>query len=193
MGDIYIRYRKDIPEKLILECEERAEDGETYFIFDNEITDSINYSKMAKDKIRDSKIDRILDVDDNDYYISSEDGFKTLPSRFSFYDTETKSSDRYERYSILTDFIKKIGFEKSSSNLGLEMEQSFIIMNKFETWKLLVQPNMFVRLLHIEPGFSVGLYEGFFHKAKILQALSDSNEDFFKSLIRDLKLEVIGI
>lgn len=52
--------------------------------------------------------------------------FINLPSRFSYYDTETKLVGRYKRYQFVVDFFKKLGFKPSESNFGPEFEQSFI-------------------------------------------------------------------
>jgi hypothetical protein len=190
MSDVVIKYTRDIEsisEEMIELCNEMSvEDNKTYFIFDKGITDAISYTKMKKDEIRDSKIDKI--ISDNElYYIDDEIGFKDLPSRFSFYDTVTKSSDRYERYSFVIDFIKSLGFTNSMNNLGLEMEQSYLFVNGRELYRLIIKPNMFIILSKMEDNYNV-MYSGFFNKGEILHALLKSNETFWSPLIRDFKL-----
>lgn len=192
MFDVNIKYWKNIPEKLIIECEEKAEDGNTYFIFDNEITDYIEFNNLKLKEIRDKKIDKIIEGE-NKFYIDTIESFKMLPSRFSFYDTETKYSDRYERYAIVVDFIKQIGFKKSVNNLGLEMDQVFNLNKVNESYRIIVKPNMFINITYFSDSGLIELYDGFFNKKLILDTLKNSNEKYFTDVIRDIKLKIIGI
>ena len=55
-----------------------------------------------------------------------------MPSRFIYYDTETKQTDKYKRHKHVTDFLIKIGFIPSENNLGQEYEQVFYLKEKIE-------------------------------------------------------------
>lgn len=192
----------EIPQELIDECELLSlENDETYFIFDRLVSDRILLNKyLDKGEKRDDKIDKILY--DGDFHIDTEDAFKDLPSRYSYYDTNIKIIDKYKRYNHVIDFILKIGFRPSEWNLGREYEQSFMITefldsdNNFK-WNLTVKPNMFIKISYYENYATKGsfgpIFNGFFNKFKILDALENSNNEFFKSLVRDIKIESIGL
>lgn len=193
--------RSEIPQYLIDECDELSNTNDkTYFIFDKSVSSSIklNYNPN-KETIRDIKIDEILE-DTGKYHIDDELGFKDLPSRFSYYDTETKLSDRYVRYKFVLDFIKKLGFIPSEFNLGPEYEQSYsleinYILNKqnvalgeyIHKYILRLRPNLFISIIS-DNSF---VYDTFFNKNKIINVLNETCPIEFKSVIRDIKIEEI--
>jgi hypothetical protein len=132
--------------------------------------------------------------------VGAEDNFNSLPSRFSYYDTETKLTCRYKRYDHVVDFFKKLKFEPSISNVGPEFEQSYILEYKStddEDWfhhKFLVRlkPNLFLSIDHqysnSNEGFKMSIFNGFFSKSKILDILSLSTKGALDQIIRDIKL-----
>ena len=189
----------EVPKSLIDECERLSQDGITRFIFDKYLTNTarkrISHSKEEK---RDISLDDIL-LDE--YYISDEDEFNLMPSRFSFYDTETKITCKYQRHKFVVDYFKKLGFQSGSSNFGPEFEQSFILsVYDDETGGILykcilrIQPNLFINLIAEYGDFIENkktVYKGFFSKTKVLEMLNETCPDIYKSIIRDVKLEDI--
>ena len=195
--------RSEIESYLIDECDRLAEEeGKTHFLFDTKLSGYIKkkraYSESAK---RDIKIDSILE--EGAYHIGTEEDFEEMPSRFSYYDTETKSKCRYEKVKIATQFLKAIGFEASPFNYGPEMEQAFIfeytekvseesnmeiILDKFI---VRVQPNLLIRVLAQNDGLDT-VYSGFFSRKKIFEAIErNSKTATTKNIIRDAKLKTI--
>jgi hypothetical protein len=191
----------EVPKSLIDECEKLSQDGFTRFIFDKYLT-NITKRKMLNSKSE----NRNINLDDlllDDYYISNEDEFNLMPSRFSFYDTETKLTCKYQRYKFVIDYFKKLGFEPGLSNFGSEYEQSFILsVYNNETGGILykcilrLQPNLFISLIAEYGDFIENkktVYKGFFSKTKVLEMLNETCPDIYKSIIRDIKLEDILI
>lgn len=195
--DYQYSYNKgDIPILLIEECNNLYEQtGLVHFIFDYDTKDKISIlSHKSKDEKREEILESLLD-ENNGFYISDENEFNSMPSRFSYYDTETKSSDKYQRYKIVVDFIKQIGFEPSEWNLGSEYEQSFsieLIDSGVNKWTLRLRPNLFLSIEHFYKGITEGqngiIYDGFFNRGKILNCLSACNKSYFESKVRDFKL-----
>jgi hypothetical protein len=200
-----LNYEKsDVPLELIDQCQKLYEEtGLTHFIFDTEITNFIKSKSHHKDDMRDLRIDAILD--EEKFHIGTEDVFYvTLPSRFSYYDTETQLCNRYQRYNYVINFLQKIGFFKKEdefsigTNFGPEFEQSFILEanNSDEYFKSIirVRPNLFISMIINLQGKHEGLHEtvynGFFNKGIILENLKKYYPDF-KSIIRDIKLDQI--
>ena len=195
--------RSEIESYLIEECERLAEEtGKTHFLFDTKLTGFIK-KKRAYDEAarRDIKLDALLE--EGAYHIGAEEEFEEMPSRFSYYDTETKSKCRYEKVKIAIEFLKAIGFEASPFNYGPEMEQAFIfecvekagegsnleiILDKFI---VRIQPNLFIRILVQNDGLDTA-YAGFFSRKKIFDAIERNlKNSTTKSLIRDAKLKTI--
>ena len=117
-----------------------------------------------------------------------------MPSRFSYYDTETKLKCRYEKYSFVLDFLKSLGFEPSEFNLGPEMEQSYILELRegedIEKFIIRLQPNLFMKLIHMRDDFNT-LYNGFFSKTNIFEAFMNVNSYLPLNYIRDTKIKDI--
>lgn len=195
--------KSEIESYLIEECERLAEEtGKVHFLFDTKLTGLIK-KKRAYDEAarRDIKLDAILE--EGAYHIGTEEEFEEMPSRFSYYDTETKSKCRYEKANIAIGFLKAIGFEASEFNYGPEMEQAFIfecteksseeskleiILDKFV---VRVQPNLHIRVLAQKDGLDT-VYSGFFSRKKIFDAIERNlKNSTTKSLIRDAKLKTI--
>ena len=195
--------RSEIEQYLIEECERLAEEtGKTHFLFDTKLTGFIKMTRAYDDAARrDIKLDTLLE--EGAYYIGTEEEFEEMPSRFSYYDTETKSKCRYEKSRIAIEFFKNIGFEASPCNYGTEMEQAFIfestekasegskmeiILDKFIAR---IQPNLFIRLLVQEEGLKTA-YVGFFSKKKIFEVIERNlKNSTTKILMRDAKLKAI--
>lgn len=195
--------RSEIEQYLIEECERLAEEtGKTHFLFDTKLTGFIKMKRAYDDAARrDIKLDTLLE--EGAYHIGTEEEFEEMPSRFSYYDTETKSKCRYEKSRIAIEFFKNIGFEASPFNYGTEMEQAFIfestekasegskmeiILDKFIAR---IQPNLFIRLLVQEEGLKTA-YVGFFSKKKIFEVIERNlKNSTTKILMRDAKLKVI--
>jgi hypothetical protein len=192
----YFKYEKsEIPKELIDDCERLAnETNKTHFIFDTNISSLIKRKSISstEDK-RESKLFDILE--ENTYHIGTEEDFYQMPSRFSYYDTETKLSCRYEKYKMLESFLFLLGFEPSEFNLGSEMEQSYIfkinVDNDFIKFIIRVKPNLFIDILSEGNGtFSKSGYM-FFSKSKILSEMEKFDNINIKSIIRDVKIKIL--
>lgn len=191
--------KSEVPQILIDECERLSKDGKTRFIFDKHLTNTarrrLSYSKQE---------DRDIDLDEillDDYYISDEVEFELIPSRFPYYDTETKVTCRWTKHKLAKDWFEKLGFKPGPSNAGPEMEQSFTLsVYDDETVGILykcilrIQPNLFVTLLAEYGDFIENkktVYKGFFKKKEILRLLSETCPDIYKAIVREVKLEEI--
>lgn len=186
--------RSEIDQYFIDECEKRAEDtGKTHFLFDTKLSHVIK-RKMIRNKEdkREATLSEILDS--GPYHIGTEIDFNDMPSRFSYYDTETKLKDRYEKYALVVDFLKTMGFEPSEMNLGQEMEQAYILYlregEEYEKFIVRLQPNLFLKLIVEKDDFRT-IYNGFFSKSKIFEAIDSHSGDLVKVLIRDAKIKNI--
>ena len=186
----------EIPQELIDECEDLSiKNDDIYFIFDSNTSSTIK-SRLSstKSEKRDNLIDSIIDVEA--YYIGTDVEFISLPSRLSYYDTETKLVGRYKRYQFVVDFFTKLGFIPSISNFGPEFEQSFIYeMFEGSLFKqkivVRIQPNLFIKM-SIQDHQTLGnVYSGFFSKSGIYKSLSEYSHDLYTSILRDAKLEDI--
>jgi hypothetical protein len=140
--------------------------------------------------LREIVIDEILG--ENVFYIGDETEFKELPSRFAYYDTEIKLTNRYKRYEFVTNYIKSIGFKPSQFNLGQEYEQSFLIEDRNFKLVIRLRPNLFMTFLTqtVDDDHLINRYDGFFSKEKIMEVLQNTHPDL-KEVIRDIKLKQI--
>ena len=191
--------QSEVPQSLIDECERLCKDGKTRFIFDKHLTNvarkRISHSKK---ETRDINLDEIL-LDE--YYISDEEEFNLMPSRFPYYDTETKMSCRWTKHKVVTEWFEKLGFKPGLSNVGPEMEQSFTLsVYDDETGGILykcilrIQPNLFVNLIAEHGDFIENIktmYKGFFKKSEILRLLNETIPSIYKMVVREVKLEEI--
>lgn len=191
--------QSEVPQSLIEECERLCKDGKTRFIFDKHLTNvarkRISHSKK---ETRDINLDEIL-LDE--YYISDEEEFNLMPSRFPYYDTETKMSCRWTKHKVVTEWFEKLGFKPGLSNVGPEMEQSFTLsVYDDETGGILykcilrIQPNLFVNLIAEHGDFIENIktmYKGFFKKSEILRLLNETSPSIYKMIVREVKLEEI--
>ena len=191
--------QSEVPQSLIDECERLCKDGKTRFIFDKHLTNvarkRISHSKK---ETRDINLDEIL-LDE--YYISDESEFNLMPSRFPYYDTETKMTCRWTKHKVVTEWFKKLGFKPGLSNVGPEMEQSFTLsVYDDETGGILykcilrIQPNLFVNLIAEHGDFIENIktmYKGFFKKSEILRLLNETSPSIYKMIVREVKLEEI--
>ena len=166
----------EIPKELIDKCELLSEEtNQVCFIFDTLISNRI------------SKIDL-----EDTYHIGTELDFLGLPSRFSYYDTETKISDRYKRYDYVIDFLKNLAFIPSTNNFGFEYEQSYTYEfgddDGFEKFIIRLQPNLFLKILYQSSERYDTVFNGFFNKSKINNIIKTFASD---AMIRDSKLTQI--
>jgi hypothetical protein len=191
--------QSEVPQSLIEECERLCKDGRTRFIFDKHLTNvarkRISHSKK---ETRDINLDEIL-LDE--YYISDEEEFNLMPSRFPYYDTETKMSCRWTKHKVVTEWFEKLGFKPGLSNMGPEFEQAFTLsVYDDETGGILykcilrIQPNLFVNLIAEHGDFIENIktmYKGFFKKSEILRLLNETSPSIYKMVVREVKLEEI--
>jgi len=191
--------QSEVPQSLIDECERLCKDGKTRFIFDKHLTNTARKRiSHSKKETRDINLDEIL-LDE--YYISDESEFNLMPSRFPYYDTETKMSCRWTKHKVVTEWFEKLGFKPGLSNVGPEMEQSFTLsVYDDETGGILykcilrIQPNLFVNLIAEHGDFIENIktmYKGFFKKSEILRLLNETSPSIYKMIVREVKLEEI--
>jgi hypothetical protein len=189
----------EVPKSLIEECERLCKDGRTRFIFDKHLTNTARRRvSFSKEETRDIDLDEILS---DDYYISDENEFNLMPSRFPYYDTETKMTCRWSKHKIVTEWFEKLGFNPGLSNVGPEMEQAFTLsVYDDETGGILykcilrIQPNLFVNLIAEHGDFIENkktMYKGFFKKSEILRLLNETSPSIYKMIVREVKLEEI--
>jgi hypothetical protein len=189
----------EVPQSLIDECERLSKDGLTRFIFDKHLTNTARRkNSQSKQETRDLNIDEILS---DEYYISDENEFNLMPSRFPYYDTETKMNCRWSKHQFVIEWFKKLGFEPGLSNMGPEFEQAFTLsVYDDETGGILykcilrIQPNLFVSLVAEYGDFIENkktVYQGFFKKSEILKLLDETSPDIYKMVVREIKLEEI--
>jgi hypothetical protein len=180
----------DIKQSLIEECEELSiKNNKTYFIFDDMISNRIKTNNQpTSELLRNEKLNLLLE-DDDSYHIGTEDDFRGLPSRFSYYDTETKLIGRYRRYDFVTAYLTKIGFVAQITNLGPEYEQSYLIELVDEKFICRLRPNLFLKIIYqnLECEQKT-IFEGFFKKTEIFEIMKNVAG---ASFARDLKLSQI--
>jgi hypothetical protein len=185
-------------EELIKLCEEKSlEYDQTYFIFDYSTTNTI-LLKQTHDiaEKRDLKIKSISEENPK-FYIGDIGEFDMLPSRHSYYDTETKISDVYKRYDYVIKFIRDLGFSPSEWNLGREYEQNFhmcIDNDMVSKFNLRIHPNLFIEISYITmdpkfPDLFTNVFKSFFNKKAILESMSSCNKHALIRYIRDYKIE----
>jgi hypothetical protein len=191
--------QSEVPQSLIDECERLCKDGRTKFIFDKHLTNTARKRiSHSKKETRDINLDEIL-LDE--YYISDEEEFNLMPSRFPYYDTETKMTCRWTKHKVVTEWFEKLGFKPGLSNVGPEFEQAFTLsVYDDETGGILykcilrIQPNLFVNLIAEHGDFIENkktMYKGFFKKSEILRLLNETSPSIYKMVVREVKLEEI--
>jgi hypothetical protein len=189
----------EVPKSLIDECERLSQDGITRFIFDKHLTNTARRRiSQSKEEKRDITIDEVLS---DEYYISDEDEFNLMPSRFPYYDTETKMTCRWSKHKMVISWFQKLGFQPGMSNVGPEMEQAFTLsVYNDETGGILykciliIKPNLFIQLLAEHGDFIENrktVYKGFFKKKEILRLLDETSPEIYKMIVREVKLEEI--
>ncbi len=180
----------DISQELIDECNNKS-NGETLFIFDNRISNIVSehFSKNSKETRVNNNIDLLFG---NKYYVGDVLEFRDLPSRKSFYDTETKMIGE-SRYNYIYNYITNLGFKPSEWNMGREYEQVFSMEGLICVY-LRLTPNLFIEIEHtnIDSSYSsiVGntgntiVYKGFFSRKQIESILTTEHK-------RDRKIEIL--
>lgn len=176
-----------IEESLIEQCEKMSnKNNKTYFIFDDVISNRIETNNnLTNQMTRNEKLDLLLDEDS--YHIGTEDDFRGLPSRFSYYDTETKLVGRYRRYDFVTSYLSKIGFTPVITNLGPEYEQSYLIELPEEKFICRLRPNLCLKVIYQNSEEIKTIFDGFF-KIEIFEIMKSVAG---QSFARDLKLSQI--
>ena len=183
----YNYINEEIKDSLIRECEEKFEEtGVTHFIFDKDTTNKIDSFSKTKEEIRNDKISEIIDKDSYGFYISDTFEFKSMPSRYAYYDTETKLVGKYKRYEYVINYIKNIGFKPSKWNLGMDYEQSFTMDHHDNKWTIRLSKNLFMKV-NIFDGSKEDLrelYSGYFSKSSLLKCFESDI-----TLYRELKIK----
>jgi hypothetical protein len=179
---------------LIDECEKLAEEtGRIHFLFDIETSLKIKkFKENDKENDKENKRDILLSelIGDEIYEVADENSFREMPSRFSYYDTETKLTCRYKKHNYAIDWFKKIGFTPNLHNYGAEYENSFILdLENNEKLIIRLQPNLTLKLIHASE-LLITIYSGFFSKFNMLSAIEKSITNS-KSIVRDAKLEIV--
>lgn len=140
-----------IEQKLIDECEKLSiKNEETYFIFHDE-----------------------------EFYVGDINEFREMPSRFSYYDTNSKTLDTNKRYNGAYEFMLHLEFTPSEWNLGREYDQTFT--NEFGII-ITLRPNLFYNVI-MDGGDKI--FKGFFNKEVIYTKLGRSD---YKAFVRNIKL-----
>jgi len=182
---VFISPKEEISQVFIDLCEELAEqNGETYFIFDSYLTKKI----QSLNSSREEKLDLLLGKHDEytgTYHVGNKSFFNGFPSRFVYYDTETKITCRYKRNQYVTDFFKKLQFTPGQFVYGPDYEQSFYFEVPEEKLIVRVQPNCFVK---IEYNNEDVLYNDFFNKSKILDTINKKSASLLNLIMRDSKI-----
>ena len=197
--EVFFKYEVDnIPQDLIDKCESSSLlTGETYFIFDSLITKKVmsnSSSREANLSYLTGELDEDLAKYSDTYHIGDIQFFDGFPSRFSYYDTETKLTCRYKKIDLVIEYLDKLGFTKSQFNYGAEYEQSFYIEirdedNKFiEKFIVRLQPNLFIKVIYSSDS-NVTIYNGFFKKDKIVESISNTSLVGYECIMRNVKLE----
>lgn len=152
----------DIPLNIIDECNKLSNDlNETMFIFDS------RNKLLSLKEIRDTKLDLVTNGNKDIFHINNEKYFGTFPSMLSYYDTETKVIDRYEKYNIVLKYLKIIGFISGENNFGPEFEEAYFITIGNNHFILRLKPNLFINLIY--QGNSI--LKCFFNRKKILNTI----------------------
>jgi hypothetical protein len=184
--------KSEVTKEMIEECERLSEDGDLMFIFDKYTSIAIKSVNSSVEEKRDLKIDELLS---DEYYIAGFEEFDSMPSRFSFYDTETKMTCRWKRYNLVRDFFIDLGFKPGLANLGPEFEQSFVlsIQDIDVDYKciLRLKPNLTLDLISENSEGEKSTLFCFFERNRILEFLSHTVPNSYKSTIRDIKLEKV--
>lgn len=151
----------DIPLNIIEECNNLSDElNETMFIFDS------RNKLLGLKEMRNAKIDAVTNSKDI-YHINNEKYFKTFPSMQSYYDTETKVINRYEKYNIVLNYLKIIGFVAGENNFGPEFEEAFFIKMDNNHFILRLKPNLFIDIIY--QGNSI--LKCFFNRKKIINTI----------------------
>lgn len=142
-------------QELVKQCEKLSLlKGETYFIFH----------------------------EDSDFFVGAVEEFNKMPSRFSFYDTNSKILDNYKRYNDAYNFFINLELTPSEYNLGREYDQTFT--NEFGVIVTL-KPNLFYSIKLNNNNNTWCDFKGFFNKEVIYKKLGRSN---YKQFTRNIKL-----
>lgn len=171
---------KNIRCDLISSCERMSIDsGETMFIFD--IADSFEYFESDEDR-RDRKISSIID---DGFYVGNVIEFANCVSRWSYYDTITKTSNQSLRYHKVYKFI--------TEDLGLFDRKSILdptreVIFTRGSIRLILKPNLFIEIAYLydqDNRESCGFR--FFDPDWILKSINEIPED----VKRDAKIDII--
>lgn len=162
--------KEEIPQNLIDECNKLSEENnEIYYIFDNQLED---------DEIQ-------------TYFVGNINDFNTMPSRFSYYDSEMRIIGRWERYNHVINFIKKIGLEDGLSNFGGEFEQSFF--RSFGNSKIIlrIKPNLNLTLIYNDENGDTKYTQTPFSKSKVLKWIKSLKNKNITITYRDMLIDEI--
>lgn len=169
---------RNIDQGLIDRCDKESIDrGETMFIFDR--IDSFDLDTQSD---RDIKIESILD---EGLFIGDVSEFSAHVSRWSYYDTITRTTNQSMRYHKVYTFItEKIGIFEKKSILDSTKE----IIFSAGPVRLILKPNLLIEIAYIHSihdRVSCGLR--FFDPQWILNSISSIPID----VRRNLKISII--
>jgi len=198
-NEVLFTYEKsEIPQELIDKCEVSSKiTGETCFIFDSLITKKIITNLSSREErlaFLTGELDDELDKYNETYHTGGIEFFEGFPSRFSYYDTETKLICRYKKIDLVMNYFDKLGFTRSEFNYGPEYEQSFYIEirdeeNKFiEKFIIRLQPNLFLKVIYCGDD-NVTIYNGFFNREMITKSISKTSKVGYECIVREAKLD----
>lgn len=196
LGSLSPNRFKPIPSSLIEECKQMSiKNGETMFIFDTSDRKIANLTIKDRNGVRDFLISEVLESQSDDYfYIGDESEFSFLPSRLSYYDTITNTTNQGLRKQRIFDFLYYV---------GLVHEDKYEVRSVF--WDSGIKNNNPKLFIEVNENLTIlarvlssndendGLlspmsntYNFFFSKSKILDILS---KVLPKEELRELKLK----
>ena len=161
----------------------------------NDISDETGTIQCIYDMCEIEFIDHSIDSDNCDdfFYIDSWIGLEGLPSRHTYYDTETRLVNFLDRHFNIRNFLKILNFKPLDIN-GFEQNEMFFEPKREISYRNLNNSNVIIRVkpnLMIE--FSkfdhIGLnkrFTFFYNRNQILSLLNITKEE-----LREIKLKSI--
>lgn len=174
---------KNINPDLIDSCERISiENGEVMFIFDR--SDSFEESTSSMEN-RDWRIESI----DDGLYVGNMEEFASHVSRWSYYDTITKTNNQSLRYHKVYKFITE-DLEIFDKKSILDSTKEVIFTRG--SLRLILKPNLFIEIAYIYEGYNiVSCGFRFFDPNWIMKSISEIPEEFKGEIRRDIKIDII--
>lgn len=139
-------------------------------------------------------IDHSIDSDNCDdfFFIDSWTGLEGLPSRHTYYDTETRLVNFLDRHFNIRNFLKILNFKPLDIN-GFEQNEMFFEPKREISYRSLERTNIIIR---VKPNLMIELsmdtmagnkrFKFFYNRNQILKILDISKEE-----LREIKLKSI--